>query len=304
MGRGPVRLAGLQAAAFGLALLLPAGSGTGSGAGAAALGVATSSVAYADGVVADELRPVAVDPGAPVVVLVHGCCGDRRDMAGVARALARRGAVVLNIDVRRVADGGGWPASYDEVGCAVRTAGRLAARLGGGSHAVALVGWSEGALLAATVTLGWRELGTTTACPGSRAAPGAPAGEGPDILVGMGGYYGWDGPDVPADLVTDQTVAWFGATPDADPEAWQQGNPRWWLAHPAIGGTIPPVRLIAAPDDPHASSFRDALAAQGADTAVATIAGATHLALIQPRDLAGAAALSALCESLGLPARQ
>jgi acetyl esterase/lipase len=289
---------GLLAVACGLALLVPAESG-GAERGGAAPATVVSLVPYADGVAADLLRPARVADGAPVVVLVHGCCGDRRDMAGVARALARRGAVVLNADVRTVAAGGGWPASYHEVACAVRTARTVGSGLGGGRHPVALVGWSEGALLAATVTLGWPSIE-----PAAHAAcPGLSMPQGPDVLVGLGGYYGWDGP-VPADLVTDATVAWFGAAPAEDPGAWQQGNPRWWLeitgGASAGAGAVPPVRLVATPGDAHAATFQSALAARGVDAAVATIAGATHLGLIQPRDVAGAAALAALCDALGL----
>jgi hypothetical protein len=128
--------------------------------------------------------------------------------------------------------------------------------------------------------------------------------QGPDVLIGLGGYYGWGGPGVPADLVTDATVAWFGATPTEDLGAWQQGNPRWWLESTgaASGGAsaVPPVRLVATPGDAHAATFQAALAARGVDATVATIAGATHLGLIQPRDVAGAAALAALCDVLGL----
>ena len=99
-------------------------------------------VPYGNGLALDRYEPAALADDAPVVVLVHGCCGDRRDTA--MPALARRGALVLNPDVGALAEGGGWPASYEAVACAVLTAGAVAGRLAGGPHPVALVGWSEG----------------------------------------------------------------------------------------------------------------------------------------------------------------
>lgn len=283
--------AALLAVTCGLVLGLSPGAGAGPPA------VTVSRVPYGDGLALERHRPVALADDAPVVVLVHGCCGDRRDTAGLARALARRGALVLNPDVGALAESGGWPASYEAVACAVLTADAVAGRLAGGPHPVALVGWSEGAMVGAAVTLGWPEIAPPPgACPGRVGA----AGDGPDLLVGLGGYYGWDGPGVPPEVVTDGTVAWFGAAPEADPDAWHEGNPQWWVdrAH-----DIPPVRLIARPGDAHAAGFRSALLARGADVTVTTIDGVSHVGLIQPRDVAGAEALAAVSDVLGLPAR-
>lgn len=280
----------LLAVTCGLVLALTPGAGAGPPA------VTVSIVPYSDGLTLERHRPAALADGAPVVVLVHGCCGDRRDTASLARALARRGALVLNPDVGALADGGGWPASYKAVACAVLTADAVAARLGGGPHPVALVGWSEGAMIGAAVTLGWPEISPPPgACPGRAVT----ADDGPDLLVGLGGYYGWDGPAVPPELVTDGTVAWFGARPEVDPQAWHEGNPRWWVRR---AGDIPPVRLIAGPGDAHAAGFQSDLLARGADVTVATIDGASHLSLIQPRDVAGAEALAAVSNALDLPA--
>jgi hypothetical protein len=162
---------------------------------------------------------------------------------------------------------------------------------------VALVGWSEGAMVGAAVTLGWPEIAPPPGtCPGRVGA----AGDGPDLLVGLGGYYGWDGPGVPPEVVTDGTVAWFGSSPEADPDAWHEGNPQWWVDR---ARDIPPVRLIARPGDAHAAGFRSALLARGADVTVTTIDGVSHVGLIQPRDVAGAEALAAVSDVLGLPAR-
>src|SRR4051812_34785055 len=55
----------------------------------------------------DRYRPVGTSDS--VAVLVHGCCGDRRDLADLARALARRGVLVLNLDVHAFRRGAAGP---------------------------------------------------------------------------------------------------------------------------------------------------------------------------------------------------
>ena len=60
---------------------------------------------------------------------------------------------------------------------------------------------------------------------------------------------------------------------------------------------------IARPGDAHAVGFQSALLARGADVTVTTIDGVSHVGLIQPRDVAGAEALAAVSDALGLPAR-
>jgi acetyl esterase/lipase len=252
-------------------------------------------VPYRDGLVLEHHVPSRPAAGAPVVVLVHGCCGDRRDTASLARSLARRGAVVLNPDVHAAGAGGGWPATYDDVACAVRTARAVADELAGEPHPVAVVGWADGALVGATVTFGWGQLAPR---PSDCAAPLSP--RGPDLLVGLAGYYGWEGRGVPSSLVTEATMAWFGTRPGSDPVPWRLGNPQWWLARAPDGG-LPPVHLVAEEGDGHTQSFRQALTARGVSATVSTIEGSTHLGLVQPRHEAGAQALVAVCDALGLP---
>ncbi len=281
----------LSAACLGLLVTVPATQG------GPPASTRVTSVAYADGLVLDEHMPARVRDDAPVVVLVHGCCGDRRDMAGLARALARRGAVVVNADVHPVGAGGGWPTSYHDVVCAVSAGRRTALELGGRHHPVVVLGWSDGAMLAAAVTLGWPELANgTTTCR-------APISDrGPDALVGLGGFYGWEVPGVPASMVTEATVAWFGTSPDVDPRPWALGNPMWWLAQrPAPH--VPAVHLVAARHDAASTvAFRRQLATIGADPSMAMVDSTNHLALVQPRDDEGAAALAAICAVLDLPA--
>jgi hypothetical protein len=254
------------------------------------------AVAYVDGMVLDEYRPSHVTQDAPVVVLVHGCCGDRHDMSGLARWLTRRGSVVLNADIEAVRAGGGWPEAYEDVVCAVSVARRVAGDLTGQPE-VAVVAWSDGAFVAAAAALGWRAIAaTTTSCAEPVAA------EGPDVVIGLGGYYGWSGPGVPEHVVTEATVRWFGTTPEEDMTPWWLGNPGWWTTRPQPHA--PRFHLVACRDDADdAISFRERLMRAGVDAPPVEITDAEHLALVQPRDENGVVAASAVCTALGLPTR-
>ena len=265
----------------------------GSAASARPQSVATMhTIDYANGVVLDEYLPPGDVRSSPVAVLVHGCCGDRRDMAGLARALARRGVVVLNADVHRLGAGGGWPESYGDVVCAVAMARAMAGKLPGADHRIALVGWSDGALVGAADVLGWRTL-----APRTTTCAVAVGNSGPDLFVGIGGHFGWPGATPPPDVVTARTVQWFGARPDVDPGAWQLGNPRWWLTS---GSSVAPVRvhLIVGEGDEDSGPFLEDLRARNIPATMATITQGTSLRLIQPRDEVGILAFNELVGAL------
>jgi acetyl esterase/lipase len=61
---------------------------------------------------------------APVAVLIHGGFWRRRYgrelEGGIARDLVARGWSVWNIEYRRLGDGGGWPATFEDVEAAIR----------------------------------------------------------------------------------------------------------------------------------------------------------------------------------------
>jgi dienelactone hydrolase len=245
---------------------------------------------YGRGMGLDRYDPLPSRP-APVIVLVHGCCGDRRDMAELARALARSGAVVLNPDVRAFGRGGGWPATYDDVVCAV-AAGRHAADELGDHVPVAAVAWSDGALVATAVTLGWSTF--------ARRATGClwpvPA-DGPDALVGISGHYGWiDDADLP---VTSATIAWFGGTPSSVPSHWRLGNPGWWTSH-VRAADVPPIVLIGSVADETTTAYAAALRDRGIDVQSYECGLGMPDALIHPRDVDGASAFDLMVEALHL----
>ena len=189
----------------------------------------------------DELTLDVYRPASPraVVVLLPGCCGDRRDLGTLARALARRGAVVLNPDMHVRVDGRGWPDVYSEAVCAVSAGRRIADADQGLARHLTVVGWSDGALVGASIVLGW---GTLARQLGGDCVDRP--GRGPDRFIGLAGHYGWPANQPANDIVTPAAAAWFGGYPDQVPAAWQQGNPGQWvpLSDPDV---VPPILLIA-----------------------------------------------------------
>jgi hypothetical protein len=232
----------------------------------------------------DRYRPVGTSDS--VAVLVHGCCGDRRDLADLARALARRGVLVLNLDVHAFGRGGGWPETYEDVVCGV-AAGRAAA---GDRRRVAVIGWDDGALVASAVALGWRTFAARTS--GCRAA--IPS-TGPDDLIGISGHYGWPG-DPPPEMVTDATIRWFGGEPDERPYAWSLGNPGHWVR---AAESHPRLLVMGTAGDTASAAWAASLLDGGIDAESRTCGPGGHATLALPRTSAGAVALGELAAWLG-----
>ncbi len=114
---------------------------------------------------ADILYPSKKGPW-PVIVTIHGRPRTQADMAEVAQALARKGAVVYNVDYRgvRPAYTKGFPQAIADVACAIRYARATAKRYGGDPDHVVLVGHSMGGYVGMMVALA----GDTF--PGNRSA--------------------------------------------------------------------------------------------------------------------------------------
>jgi acetyl esterase/lipase len=70
---------------------------------------------------ADLFLPVAPGPH-PLLVLIHGGCWQAAyglaPLGQLARAVADQGVAVWNLEYRRLGDGGGWPATFHDVGAA------------------------------------------------------------------------------------------------------------------------------------------------------------------------------------------
>lgn len=103
--------------------------------------------------VGDLYLPEGATAPAPVVCLLHGgfwrLPHGRDEMQPVALDLAARGFAVWNIEYRRVGDGGGWPATVDDVAAAIDHLATLATQgLPVDLRRVATAGHSAGGHLA------------------------------------------------------------------------------------------------------------------------------------------------------------
>ena len=222
----------------------------------------------------------------PVAVLVHGggwVTGHRYTMSRLADALAARGVVAYNVDYRLIGQGGGYPATFEDLACAVRFARSDSARFGGAGGRVAVVGHSAGGHLAAVIGLagdGYR--GDCVEDDGSAL---------PDAMVGLAGPY-----DPSRFLVP--LSSFFGGPPETAPEAWSAGNPFQLLgANPSLV-----VRLAWGDQDTivpeyYGTSFQEALAAAGYDATFTVVPGADHGAIRSPRT-EGAPVVDLIIEAL------
>ena len=99
----------------------------------------------------DVRAPKSDQQGLPVVVLLHGCCGDRADVVRLADRVVAEGVVVMTPDWGGTGNGATYPNVFEDVACAVRYARQNATAYGGNPDRVVLAGWSDGALAAALV---------------------------------------------------------------------------------------------------------------------------------------------------------
>jgi acetyl esterase/lipase len=98
---------------------------------------------------ADLYLPHGAGPH-PVMAVLHGGSWQKRYgkpvMRGLAGDLVRRGWAVWNIEYRRLGEGGGWPATFEDVALAIDHLGKLDAPLD--LDSVSLLGHSAGGHLA------------------------------------------------------------------------------------------------------------------------------------------------------------
>jgi acetyl esterase/lipase len=208
--------------------------------------IVAEDVSYASGRTADVFLPAPLpEEPVPIVVLLHGCCGDRADLVKLAEATAAEGVAVVNVSWGGFATTGSFPDSYEEVACAVRFARAQGQRFGGDPHRVALVGWTDGALTGSVVALAGDEFSAERCTHKEHSAL-------PDAFVGVNGFYGWTVP-VDPEYVTDRAVRFFDGTPDEQPRAWHDATPYAWLGRrPAM----PSVLLVGTTDPLHADAVR------------------------------------------------
>jgi acetyl esterase/lipase len=223
----------------------------------------------------------------PVMIAIHGGSWSARYgkvvMRGLVGDLLRRGWAVWNIEYRRLGNGGGWPATFEDVAAAIDLLPAIDAPLD--LQRVSVLGHSAGGHLAL-----W-------AASRDRLPPGAPgarpASEGAPRMVlrqvisqaGVcdlaGAYRRWHG---------GAAGALMGGSPEEVPERYDAGDPLR-LAPPSV-----PVLLVHGVADQTVSvelsrSYADAVREGGGEVELVEIDGAPggHRAHIDPRGAAWAA---------------
>lgn len=210
--------------------------------------------------------------GRPVVVMIPGGPlppGNRTYLWNLARIVAGRGAVVFTADYRSSpAYGGGYPATFGDVACAIRFARERAPKLGGDPSRVTLVAHSFGGFPGAVLAL--------SATDYAAKAQGCltTTGDGrPDAFVGIAGVYSLD--RIGQAFLTD----FFGGDRATAPTAWDAGDVA--VLAGLKGHRTPPVRLVTGTGDlvaPPATqeAFATILRAAKYDVTATVVDGATH----------------------------
>lgn len=215
---------------------------------------------------------VAGGAGRPVVVMIPGGPlppGNREYLWGLARIVAGRGAVVFTADYRSSsAYGGGYPSTFGDVACAIRSARQRAPGLGGDPGRVTLVAHSFGGFPGAVLALS----ATDFATKGEGCL--ATTGEGrPDAFVGIAGVYTLD------QIGQEFLAGFFGGDRATAPAAWNAGDVA--VLARLKGHRTPPVRLLAGTNDlvappATAEEFATILRTADYDVELSVEDGATH----------------------------
>lgn len=213
----------------------------------------------------------------PIVVMIPGGPlppGNRETMWLLARYVAGRGAVVFTADYRSSPTyGGGYPATFADVGCAIRFARQRGAELGGDPGRVTLVAHSFGGFPASVVALSSHDY--------AKDEPQCLADKGsgrPDGFAGIAGVYTLDR------IGQDFLNGFLGGDKASAPDAWAAADDTQLAA--AGGRALVPVRLIVGTDDQiapmtTADELVAALQGAGSDVAVTTITDGTHESVLR-----------------------
>jgi acetyl esterase/lipase len=236
---------------------------------------------------ADLYLPLGAGPH-PVMVLIHGGSWHKRYgkvvMRGLAADLVRRGWAVWNIEYRRLGEGGGWPATFEDVAGAIDHLATLTQPLD--LDSVSVLGHSAGGQLAlwaaARDQLQPGTLGAAPALVFKRAI--AQAG----VCDLAGAYRLWRG---------GAARALMGGSPEQVPERYAVGDP---LAHVPLPM---PVLLVHGVQDETVSielsrRFARHSLAEAGSVELVEIEGEAgrHRAHVDPRGAAWAAVAQWLCE--------
>ncbi|HEX7592378.1 MAG TPA: alpha/beta fold hydrolase, partial [Candidatus Limnocylindrales bacterium] len=207
------------------------------------------------------------DGSGPFATVVLVGPSGRGYLAGLAEDLADRGILVYNADFRDVGSlGGGYPAGFQDVACAVRFARASASQYGGQSGSVALLGHSLGAWVGSVVALDPAEFQGGCLAGGSGKT---------DAFVGFAGNY-----QIDSGLNAGDLSDFFGGSPSEMASAYAAANPFNYAT-----GTPIPVQLVAGTDDqsvdPTQSQALEAfLTARGWSPTLTMIPGDGHMSIL------------------------
>jgi acetyl esterase/lipase len=240
---------------------------------------------------ADLYLPAGQAP-AGVVVIIHG--GYWRSTYGaelgepLARDLAQRGYACWNLEYRRAGNGGGWPATFDDVAAGIDLLASAAEDHGFSTGATAALGHSAGGHLAV-----W--------AAGRAALPvGAPGSGTPRVafraVVSQSGVLNLA--EAQRLGLSDEAVEnLMGAVPDDDPVRYRLADPMT-----AIPLGVPVYALHGEADTTvplsQSAGYVDAARRAGA-AATLTIIPGDHFAMIQPGTDAWERVVEALGDALG-----
>jgi acetyl esterase/lipase len=220
-----------------------------------------------------------------VVVLHGGFWGARYDLSlgrPLAADLAARGYAAWNLEYRRSGNGGGWPATFEDVAAGID----LLATLPVDASRVVAVGHSAGG------HLGVWAAGRAGLPDG---APGARPGVAVTGVIAQGGVLGLA--DCARDrLGEDAALALMGGGPDELPEAYRLADPMALLPAPATILCLHSRRDQRVPYSYAERYVAAALAAGGRARLVETFGD--HFTLIDPATPDWAVAVAALPELL------
>lgn len=259
------------------------------------------AIPYAAGRALDVHAPFpeagSTPAAAPVVVLLHGCCGDRSDLTKLSEALAAAQLVVFNVDWAGLDADASFPDTYEDVACAIGFARQHARDFGGDPKRVIVAGWSDGAMAAAAVA----------GAPGRLDAGGCLADVAPvagtvapTAVVGIGGFYGWTVP-VADTYVTSRAIRLFGGGPEEAGERWSAATPYTSLR------SAPPTLLLVGTTDPlvaDARRYAEALRDAGRPVRVVAIPPDGDQTLISPRTTEGRRVVTEIAALAHDPANQ
>jgi acetyl esterase/lipase len=235
----------------------------------------------------------------PVIVLIHGGSWAARYgrivMRGLAADLVKRGWAVWNIEYRRLGDGGGWPATFADVGAAIDRLPSIDAPLD--LERVSVLGHSAGGHLALWAA-GREQLpvGAPGRIDGEPRVPLRRVISQAGVCDLAGAYRRWRG---------GAARALMGGAPDEVPERYAAGDPMRLLplSVPAllVHGTLDETVSVEL-----SRNYERAARAAGGEIELVEIPGEAgrHRAHIDPRGQAWAAVSARLGVACAAPVAQ